>query len=60
MATDFRGAPIQLLVFGATGRTGRHVVRQARARGHDVTAVGRRAGAFAASENVHEVIADPL
>lgn len=34
---------MNILVFGATGGTGRHVVTEALARGHEVTAVVRRA-----------------
>lgn len=33
---------MRIVVVGANGRTGRHVVEQALARGHRVTAVGRR------------------
>ena len=33
---------MRIVVMGANGRTGRHVVEQAQARGHHVTAVGRR------------------
>ncbi len=35
---------MKLIVFGATGKTGRHVWRRALARGHDVTAFTRSAG----------------
>ena len=35
---------MRIVVFGAAGRTGREVVRQALARGHDVTAFVRRGG----------------
>jgi len=41
-ATDsFRTAPPKILVLGATGGTGRLIVSQALARGHDVTALVR-------------------
>lgn len=36
---------MRILVLGATGRTGRHVVDQARARGHDVSGLVRSASA---------------
>ena len=36
----------RLLVLGASGPTGRHLVSQALARGHTVTALARRAGAL--------------
>lgn len=35
---------MKLIVFGATGGTGRHVVEQALARGHEVTAFARTPG----------------
>ena len=35
---------MKLIVFGATGKTGQHVWRQAVAQGHDVTAFTRSAG----------------
>jgi putative NADH-flavin reductase len=38
---------VNLTVFGSTGRTGRHVVEQAMARGHRVTAFTRRPGGLA-------------
>ena len=34
---------MRVIVFGATGRTGRHVLRLALDRGHEVTAFGRSA-----------------
>jgi nucleoside-diphosphate-sugar epimerase len=37
---------VNLTVFGSTGRTGRHVVEQAMARGHRVTAFTRRPAAL--------------
>jgi putative NADH-flavin reductase len=36
------GCAVEIAVLGATGRTGRHVVAQALARGHRVTALARR------------------
>ena len=35
---------MKLIVFGATGKTGRHGWRRALVRGHDVTAFARSAG----------------
>lgn len=37
---------MKIVVLGATGGTGMHIVRQALAQGHDVTAVVRRPGAI--------------
>ncbi|MCE2512729.1 MAG: NAD(P)H-binding protein [Acidimicrobiia bacterium] len=34
---------MRVIVFGATGRTGRHVLRLALDRGYEVTAFGRSA-----------------
>lgn len=39
---------MNIVVFGASGRTGRNVVAEAMARGHQVTAVTRRPEAYAA------------
>jgi uncharacterized protein YbjT (DUF2867 family) len=33
-----------IVVFGGTGYTGGNIVREAAARGHDITAVSRSAG----------------
>lgn len=43
MAASFDGASkkLNLVVFGATGRTGKEVVKQALEKGHHVTAVVR-------------------
>lgn len=35
-------ASLRLIVFGATGRVGSRVTQEARARGHQVTAVSRK------------------
>ncbi|MCP2267230.1 NAD(P)-dependent oxidoreductase [Promicromonospora thailandica] len=48
--------PLRLLVLGATGQTGRLVVRSALARGHAVTAVVRRAGGFAPAGTLREAV----
>ncbi len=45
-----------LVVMGATGATGRHVVDAALSRGHEVTALVRRAGSFSAAERLSEVV----
>ena len=50
---------MRILVVGATGRTGRHVVNDALLRGHQVTAVVRDAKDFAASPDLQVVVADP-
>lgn len=49
---------MRLAVFGAAGRTGRQVVAQAVARGHDVTASVRREAAFPARSGVRVVEGD--
>lgn len=49
---------MKLTVFGATGRTGRQVVAQALARGHDVTAFVRDAAAIEAPPRVRVVEGD--
>jgi putative NADH-flavin reductase len=51
---------MQLLLIGATGRTGRLVLEQAIARGHTVTAVGRSVAALPTGQGVRAVVADPL
>lgn len=51
----------QLVVFGANGPTGRHVVRQALAAGHHVTAVTRKPDEFPLrSEQCDVVVADVM
>ena len=53
---------MKLIVFGATGNCGRHVVKLAAARGHSVTAVvrdGRRADAPATVTVVRGNVLDP-
>ncbi len=52
---------MNLFIIGATGRTGRYVVQQARARGHQVTAMIRRPDdAMQAGANLRLVVGDPL
>jgi putative NADH-flavin reductase len=51
---------MKLLVLGATGRTGRHVTRQALARGHDVTAVVRDAISIPPHDRLRLAAANPL
>jgi putative NADH-flavin reductase len=45
-----------IAVLGATGATGRHVVARALRSGHDVVALVRRAGSFAATPHLREVV----
>ena len=47
---------MRIVVFGATGGTGRQVVQQALAAGHEVTAVIRRSGALAAQQRLRVVV----
>ena len=47
---------MRFVVLGATGGTGRHVVSNALARGHQVVAFVRRAGAFEPTEGLTEVV----
>jgi len=49
---------VKVLVLGATGRTGRQVVRRARARGHDVTALVRDPAALDGTDGVRVVTGD--
>jgi len=49
---------VKLLVFGATGGTGREVVRQAVERGYDVTVLARRPDAVALRDRVRVVAGD--
>jgi putative NADH-flavin reductase len=48
---------VKILVIAAAGRTGRHVLEQAVARGHTVTAFARRPGNLAEIDGVHAVVA---
>jgi uncharacterized protein YbjT (DUF2867 family) len=43
---------VKLIVFGASGGCGAHLVRQAAARGHQVTAIVRPSTAYAAPDGV--------
>lgn len=45
-------------VFGAAGRTGRHLIEQALAAGHEVTAVTRRPGLLQPRDGLAEAAAD--
>jgi putative NADH-flavin reductase len=47
---------VKLLVFGATGGTGREIVRQALEQGHDVTGFARNASALAHSHDRLRVV----
>lgn len=47
---------MKILVIGAAGRTGRHVLEQAVARGHTVTAFARRPQVLAGFEGLHAVL----
>lgn len=51
---------MRIIVFGATGRTGREVVRQAATAGHDVVAVTRRPADYDAPPGVDVRAADVL
>jgi putative NADH-flavin reductase len=50
---------MNLFLLGATGRTGRHVLDQALARGHGVTALVRDPSALQARENLRTRLGDP-
>ena len=51
---------VKLIVFGASGGCGTHLVRQAAARGHQVTAIVRPTTAYAAPDGVSLVRGDVL
>jgi uncharacterized protein YbjT (DUF2867 family) len=51
---------MKLVVFGASGRTGSHLVRLAAARGHQVTAVVRSTTSFTPPPQVRVVTGDVL
>jgi uncharacterized protein YbjT (DUF2867 family) len=55
--TQFANAP-KILVLGATGPTGRHIVRQAVNRGYDVTILVRSAGKATDLKGVKLVVGD--
>jgi putative NADH-flavin reductase len=46
----------KVVVLGATGATGRHVVGTALGRGHEVIALVRRGGSFSRAEHLTEVV----
>ena len=47
---------LRIVVLGATGATGRHVVGQALSRGHGVTALVRCPGSFTPVDNLTELV----
>lgn len=47
---------MKLTIFGATGRTGQHLVEQALARGYEVTAFARSPGKLAAYRDQIEIV----
>ncbi|MBV8673147.1 MAG: NAD(P)H-binding protein [Acidobacteriaceae bacterium] len=49
---------MKVLIFGASGRTGRELVRQAIEAGHDVTAFVRNPAAFTATEHLRIAAGD--
>src|ERR1700751_3883943 len=49
---------MKVLIFGASGRTGRELVRKAIADGHDVTAFVRNPAAFTAADRLHVATGD--
>lgn len=49
---------MKVLIFGASGRTGRELVRQAIAAGHEVTAFVRNPSAFSATEHLRVATGD--
>lgn len=51
---------MKITIFGATGGTGRHLVEQASAAGHDVTAVVRDAARLAPAAGLTVVTADVM
>lgn len=51
-------SPMRILVFGASGKTGRELVRQALDRGHSVGAVSRRPGVLSARPGLDVILGD--
>lgn len=51
---------MKLMIFGATGGTGRQVVKQAVAAGHDVTVLARDPARVAAPDRVNVIGGDVL
>ena len=51
---------MKLIIFGASGRCGRHLVKLAASRGHEVIAVVRRESTYEPAENVTRLQGDVL
>jgi putative NADH-flavin reductase len=51
---------MHLTILGASGRTGRHVAREALRRGHEVTVLVRSADAFAPQAGLDMVVGDAM
>ncbi len=56
MGSGWEQVTVKIAVFGATGGTGAQVVEQALDAGHQVTAVARRTGAFAAHDRLRVIV----